>query len=123
MEPVQAAAAAAQGSAQLDPAQTRRLRGVARDFEAIFLQQLLGSMRTSTGGKTLLGGGQQVYQGMMDEELARAVSRGGGIGIADMLLRDMTRREIAQKKVSSPADQGPIEGRQDRFGASKGETK
>lgn len=94
------------------PAEMARIRQAARDFEAIFVHQMLKAMRqASARGKVLLGGtGQKFYQDMMDDELSKAMSRAGGLGLADLLIRDIVRRQTVPKKASSAAPAGPIEG-------------
>jgi flagellar protein FlgJ len=71
-----------------------RIRESAREFESVFLSFLLKTMRRTVpeGGTPALGGGNRVYRDMMDEELARAVAKGRGVGLADILVRDLTRR-------------------------------
>ena len=91
----------------LPPAAEQKLRQTAHEVESIFLQQMLKTMRqASPNGKSLLSGtGQRVYQEMMDEHMGRALAKGGGIGLADMLVRDVLRRQGTTKKASSePAD-------------------
>ncbi len=91
-------------------AQLRRARQVATDVEAIFLHQLIGAMRASSPrGGTLLGGQQKLYRDMMDEQLANSVAKGGGLGLADLIVRDVLRRS-GSKISSSPPARGPIGG-------------
>jgi flagellar protein FlgJ len=84
----------------------------AREFEAIFVQQLVKAMRqaSSASGPGLLTGKKtRAYQDMLDEEMARAMAQSGGLGVADFMLRDMVRRKGAgQKKDSSPAPDAPM---------------
>jgi flagellar protein FlgJ len=88
-------------------AEERRLRESAREIEAVFVQQLLKTMRQASPGGPLSGTGQRVYQDMMDQELGRAIAKGGGLGLADMLVRDILRRQGAEKNPSSEAPQVP----------------
>ena len=73
------------------------LRHAAQEFEAIFLAQVLGTMTQGTGGDDLLGDGQsEVLRDMLNEEVARLISRSGGIGVADAVLREMLKaQEVA----------------------------
>jgi flagellar protein FlgJ len=84
----------------------------AREFEAIFLQQLIQSMRQAspTAASGMLSGKKtRVYQDMLDQEMAKAMARSGGLGIADFMIRDMTRRQgPAAKKDSSPPGGVPM---------------
>jgi Rod binding domain-containing protein len=44
----------------------------------------------------------------MDEQLGRAIAKGGGLGLTDMLVRDVLRRQGATKNPSSPAPAVPM---------------
>ena len=91
------------------PAEAARIRQAARDFEAIFIGQMLQTMRRSPLARGPLTGGNDMYRGMMDDELAKAMARGGGLGLADMIARHVTGL-TAQKKVSSPPGPKPMSG-------------
>ncbi len=67
------------------------LAEVAGQFEALFIQSLLKNMREASFGDDLLGGGDQheMYQGMLDQQLALEMASGKGIGIAEMLVRQL----------------------------------
>lgn len=73
---------------QNDPAV---LREVAGQFEALFVQTILKNMREASLGDPLMGDSNQfeMYQGMMDQQLALEMSSGRGIGLADMLVRQL----------------------------------
>jgi flagellar protein FlgJ len=67
------------------------LREVARQFESIFTKMMLQSMRQASFGDPLFGSDQgDMYQGMMDDQLAVQMSAGRGIGLADMLIRQLS---------------------------------
>jgi peptidoglycan hydrolase FlgJ len=91
-----------------------RLEQAARDFEAIFVNQLLKTMQPSqTGGIFPASPGRQLYQDLMNEELSKTIARGRGIGLADTLIRDMARLLPAEQKSSSPPSARPIAGGKD----------
>ena len=85
-----------------------RLRRAAREFEAILVEHMLKTARQSFPPRGLFpsGAGHDLYRGLVDEELARSMSRGGGLGLSDLLVRSMLRAE--QKKPSSSASAAPI---------------
>jgi flagellar protein FlgJ len=103
--PVRSPARAEQSS---KPAETARLRRAAREFEAIFVEHMLKTARQSFphGGLFPSGAGQDLYRGLVDEQLARSVSRGGGLGLSDLLVRSVLRAE--PQKASSSAPAAPI---------------
>ena len=67
------------------------LREVAGQFEALFIQTLMKNMREASLGDPLLGNNDQheMYQEMMDQQLAVEMASGKGIGLADMLVRQL----------------------------------
>ncbi len=80
-------AALRRGADAHDP---KALREAARQFESIFTKMMLDSMRKASFGDSLMGSDQvEMYQGMMDDQLAVQLSRGKGMGLADMLVRQL----------------------------------
>lgn len=67
----------------------------AREFEAIFLRKLLGSLERTTqlGGKSSFSGGTEVYGSMMVGALADAIATAGGIGLAPQILESFHHHE------------------------------
>ncbi|MDH4047929.1 MAG: glucosaminidase domain-containing protein [Gammaproteobacteria bacterium] len=76
------------GAARNDPAV---LREVAGQFEALFLQTLLKNMRNAELAEPLFGESDQhgMYQDMMDQQLSVEMASGRGMGLADMLVRQL----------------------------------
>ena len=67
------------------------LREVARQFESIFTKMMLDSMRKASFGDPMFGSDQgDMYQDMMDDQLAIEMSQGKGLGLADMLIRQLS---------------------------------
>ena len=73
-----------------DPA---ALREAARQFEAVFTRMLLKSMRDAGGEGDGLFDSQEslFYRDMFDDQLAVELSRGRGLGLADMLVAQVMR--------------------------------
>lgn len=66
------------------------VRKAAQQFEALFTQQLLKSARAANLGDDILGGGQtEFYQDMFDQQMALHLSSGKGMGLADVLVKQM----------------------------------
>ena len=67
------------------------IREVAGQFEALFVQSMLKSMRDASMGDPIFGDNNQMdmYQGMMDQQLSLEMASGKGIGLADMLVRQL----------------------------------
>lgn len=81
------------GEATQDPA--KALRASAEQFEAYFIQETMKAMRKTVEKSDLMGSSQHTdtYQDLLDKEIAVQMARRGSIGLADMLEREMARRE------------------------------
>ncbi|SMQ25606.1 flagellar protein FlgJ [Pseudomonas helmanticensis] len=74
------------------------MRKVAQEFESLFIGEMLKSMRSATEtlgqDNPLNTPAAKQYQEMSDQQLAVSMSReGGGIGLADVLLRQMQKNK------------------------------
>lgn len=80
------------------------LREVAGQFEALFIQTMLKSMREASMGDSLFGDneGHEMYKEMLDQQFALELASGKGIGLADVLVRQMGGEEAAK----TPDSQG-----------------
>ena len=72
---------------------------VSKEFEAVFIDLLLKSMRRATPRSELFSSEtSRTYESMLDQEIARQIAMGGGIGLAraiDGQLFSANRLEIA----------------------------
>lgn len=69
-------------------------RAVAQQFEALFVQTMLQSMREASNVGGLFDSSQtELYQDLFDKQIAVDIARRGDLGLADMLLRQITPRE------------------------------
>ncbi|MBV4520629.1 flagellar assembly peptidoglycan hydrolase FlgJ [Pseudomonas sp. SWRI74] len=100
------------------------MRKVAQEFESLFLGEMLKSMRSATealGKDNPLNTAEaKQYQEMYDQQLAVSMSReGGGIGLADVLMRQMSKNKplapgeaatlsAAKQEAAKAAAQTPI---------------
>lgn len=88
---------AASGSgAGVTEKQRQQAKKVSQDFEALFVGMMMKSMRATVGKDKLTGGGHgdEVYLSMLDQEYAAvSVKRGGGLGIAKIIEKDIIRQE------------------------------
>ena len=65
---------------------------VARDFESVFVNKLFQSMRKGVPKSGLLdSSAMKMYQSMMDQEMAKLMSKGKGMGIGEMVYKDLSR--------------------------------
>ena len=66
---------------------------VARDFEALLLKQMIDSMWSSVPKDGLLSGSneEEMYRDMLNQALASSISEGRGIGVKEVILKDINR--------------------------------
>lgn len=69
-----------------------KLRGAAREFEAIFIRKLLATMRTPLNGEGMFGSGPEaeIYGDMFDNALAEVMSSRGVLGMGERLYRTLS---------------------------------
>jgi Rod binding domain-containing protein len=86
------------GSAQVVGAvrgqgRTDHLRTAAEEYEAVFLSQMLETMTAGikTDGPFSGGPAEGIYRSMLNQQYGKAISKAGGIGIADAVYREMLR--------------------------------
>lgn len=73
-------------------------RAAAQQFEALFLNMMLKSMREATPQEGLFDDSNtQLYTSMLDSQLAQSLSKGKSIGLADMLVRQMQMQGVIPK--------------------------
>jgi Rod binding domain-containing protein len=84
-----AAAVAQERAGQKKAEPTAEQKKAARDFEAIFIRQLLSSLEKSSGLSGGESSGGAVFRSMMVGALADTAAEGGGIGMSDLILKAM----------------------------------
>jgi flagellar protein FlgJ len=91
-----------QREAKTDP--SGALRKVAKQFEAVFLQMMLKSMRDASLGDGMFNSDQmKTYREMFDQQISLTLSDEHTMGIADMLVKQLSG--VVGK--SKPAASGP----------------
>jgi peptidoglycan hydrolase FlgJ len=101
-----------------DPAAVRE---VARQFESLFARMLIKSMRDAIGRDPIFGSDQEeAYQSMFDDQLSLQLTRGHGLGLAEMLVRQLQRRGLSPTGATgnSKGAQGSLTGASAGAGAS-----
>lgn len=69
---------------------TAAMRGAAQQFEAMFLQELMKTMRDAVPKAELFESqAMDMFQGMFDKEVSVQMARRGSVGMADMLVKQM----------------------------------
>jgi flagellar protein FlgJ len=83
----------------------KAIRTVAEQFEALFTRMMLKSMRDAVGPDPMFGSNQeQMYQGMADDQLSVQLAKGKGLGLADMLVKQLQKMGV--KGAGQDAGQG-----------------
>ena len=94
-------------------ARKAEIRKVAKEFQSLFVEMMLKSMRETVKQDKLTGGGhgEEVYNSLLDQEYANAISRRGNLGIAEMIEKQLLDRENGNAKsiTSQKTDEKNIE--------------
>lgn len=81
------------------------LREAARQFESLLARMMIRSMRDASLGEGLLDSEQgDLYQDMLDQQWAAELTRGRGLGLADMLIRQLSGVGAPATEAGRPAD-------------------
>jgi flagellar protein FlgJ len=83
------------------------LRQVSRQFEAVFMQMVLKSMREATPADGIMGSQQEkLYTSMLDQQLAQSLS-GRGVGLAEAMFAQLSRSAGAAMPASAAQAPAP----------------
>lgn len=91
------------------------VRKVAQEFESLFMNEMLKSMRAATEvlaqDNPLNSQASKQYQDMHDQQLSVTMSKeGGGIGLADVLIRQLSKDQKPEEKPNPFAQVAQTEG-------------
>jgi len=83
---------------ELSPArqkEDRETRDACKQFETLFLSQMMTQMKASIPQNDLFGDGKerQMYEDMLGQEQAKAWSDSGGIGLANLLYQQLRKNQ------------------------------
>lgn len=89
--------------ARTDSRDPETLRKVAHQFEALFTQMLLKSMRDASFGNDLFESEENnLYRDLYDRQIALLLAKQKGLGIADMLVRQLAPNVDEQRPAGAP---------------------
>jgi len=76
----------------------KALRGAAEQFESLFTAMMLKSMRAATSQMGGMDNSNEMdlYQSMFDQQISTQMSKGKGLGLADMLVQQLTRSGLVK---------------------------
>lgn len=92
------------GAKAQDP---QAIREAARQFESLFARMMLKSMRDANAtfkDPLTSSDSEDFYQGMFDDQMALQMSRGKGLGLADMLVQQLTRAGLTPPAPTDSTD-------------------
>lgn len=83
-------------SHEKDNVKDEKLKKAAQDFEAFFIGAMFKSMRQTVPDSGLVkkGQGEEIYREMLDAEVATQLSRGKGLGLAELMYSQLKEKEI-----------------------------
>lgn len=70
----------------------QRLKETCEELEAVFVNMVFERMRATITREGLIKKslGEDIFTSMLDDKLAREISKGGGVGISDMLYKQLS---------------------------------
>ena len=88
---------------------TDDLRKAAKEFESYFISYMLKEMRKTVPADSLLGGGrgEEIYRSFQDEELAKSMVESGGIGLSDIIIRNLSKGLASPPPPAKPDGASP----------------
>ena len=83
------------GGKKIDEAKLKKASG---DFEALFINQLMQSMRRTVLKSKLMedAPGKEVYQSLFDREISKKMAQKGALGVGKIIYRNVLEHEKAR---------------------------
>jgi Rod binding domain-containing protein len=77
-----------------------QIEKVAKEFESVFISQMLAPMFESVEVDETFGGGtgEEMYRSLMVEEYGKLIAKTGGVGIADQVKAELLRLQEMQNR-------------------------
>ncbi|MCI7611398.1 MAG: rod-binding protein [Selenomonadaceae bacterium] len=96
---------AAQKNTLDDPAYQKKLKDACKGFESMFIQMMWKEMRKTVPENSLFGesDGEKIFQDMLDTEMSDRMSEAGGLGLADVMYKQLTAQYQAHKDMEARA--------------------
>ena len=97
--PISSAGSASVAAAAPLTKDAAKMEDAARQFEGLLVQEMMKSMwQTVPKGELVSGSSEEeMFRDMLNEAVAKQVSDGRGIGIKDVILKDMKQLDKAKK--------------------------
>lgn len=76
------------------PQPSAEIKKAASEFEAMMIAQMLAPMfENLSGGEFGGGAGEEMFRPMLVEQYAKGIAKNGGIGLSDVVAREMLRMQ------------------------------
>ncbi len=93
--------------ARSDGQQDVALRAAAKQFEALFLQMVMKSMRDATPATSMMDSEQtKMYQSLLDQQMALNMSQARGTGLSEVIYRQLGGKDAPAAAVDGQAGEG-----------------
>ncbi len=81
----------------------KRLKEVCQDFESVFINLMLQSMRATVPKSDLFGRsrGREIFESLLDQETSKNMAKAGGIGLADLVYKQLSN-VVTMDKTKNP---------------------
>lgn len=80
-----------------------KLKETCKDMEAMFLNMMMADMRKTVQKSKLVDDSkEEIMTSMLDAEMTKNMASAGGMGLADMLYRQLSMTASAVKKTQAP---------------------
>lgn len=72
----------------------KEIKEACEQFESVFINMLFKQMRKTIedGGLVQKSHARETFEGMLDEEMSKAITKAGGIGLSDMMVKHFLDR-------------------------------
>lgn len=92
LKAVQDKAAAENATGKRTAEEEQKLKETCQEMESVFLNLMLGKMRDTIPERALFtkSSGEKMMQSMLDVELTRTMAQAGGIGLGELLYKQLT---------------------------------
>lgn len=88
--------------------QRAALREATQQFEGLFIQMMLKTMRSTAGGGMFSSSATRTFQEMQDTEMAKRIAANGGLGLTEQIIDSvMQQAGIKSGAVTAPVDTAP----------------
>lgn len=97
--------------AAMDNEDDKEIRQVCRDFEKIFLSMMYKQMKATVPKAELFpeDASRDIFESMMDDSLMEEVSKGNGLGLGDVLYKQL-KKQLNNKYTSINGSEGETDG-------------